>query len=218
MWQKIPPVVKNLIILNVLFFIITLLTGNFMYEKFSLFYFQSPFFRPYQLLTHMFMHGGFLHIFFNMYTLFIFGCVLENVWGGKKFLLYYLVTGFGAAFCHLFVMFLHVHHLEALYAAGDMAAQAQIINILRTPTIGASGAIYGCLLAYGMMFPNERLLLLFPPIAMKAKYFVIIFGVLELLFGVTGAEGNVAHFAHLGGMIFGFFMILYWKKHNKLYY
>ena len=213
-----PPVVKNLIVINVLMYLITAITGNFMYENFALFYFKSPFFKPYQLVTHMFMHGGFTHILFNMYTLYIFGCVLERVWGSQKFLFYYFVTGIGAALLHMGVMYLQLRGYIADFNAGDMFAQSSIQSILVTPTVGASGAIYGLLLAYGMLFPDNIMHLIFPPVALKAKWFVIIFGALELLLGLSGRGGNVAHFAHLGGMIFGFFLILYWKKNNRMYY
>lgn len=215
---SMPPVVKNLIMINVLMYLITVITGSFMYENFALFYFKSPFFKPYQLVTHMFMHGGFTHILFNMYTLFIFGCVLERVWGSRKFLFYYFVTGIGAALLHMGVMWLQLRGYIADLNAGDMYAQVNIQSLLTTPTVGASGAIYGLLLAYGMLFPDNIMQLIFPPVALKAKWFVIIFGALELLLGLSGRGGNVAHFAHLGGMIFGFFLILYWKKNNRMYY
>jgi len=215
---SMPPVVKNLLLINVIMYVITMITGNFMYENFALFYFKSPFFKPFQLVTHMFMHGGFTHIFFNMYTLFIFGGVLERVWGSQKFLLYYFVTGIGAALLHLGVMYLQLQGYIADLNAGDFMARANIQALLSTPTVGASGAIYGLLLAYGMLFPNNVMQLIFPPVALKAKWFVLIFGALELLLGLSGRGGNVAHFAHLGGMIFGFFLILYWKKNNRMYY
>ena len=215
---SIPPVVKNLLLINVIMYVITMITGNFMYENFALFYFKSPLFKPFQLVTHMFMHGGFTHIFFNMYTLFIFGGVLERVWGSQKFLLYYFVTGIGAALLHLGVMYLQLQGYIADLNAGDFMAGANIQALYSTPTVGASGAIYGLLLAYGMLFPNNVMQLIFPPVALKAKWFVLIFGALELLLGLSGRGGNVAHFAHLGGMIFGFFLILYWKKNNRMYY
>ena len=215
---NMPPVVKNLIIANVIVYIITMISGNFMYEHFSLFYFKSPFFKPFQLVTHMFMHGGFAHILFNMYALFIFGSVLERVWGSQKFLFYYFVTGIGAALLHLGVMYLQLRGYLADAQAGDLMATANIRALLTTPTVGASGAIYGLLLAYGMLFPNNIMQLIFPPVALKAKWFVLIFGALELLLGLSGRGGNVAHFAHLGGMIFGWFLILYWKKNNRMYY
>ena len=215
---NMPPVVKNLIMANVIVYIITMISGNFMYEHFSLFYFKSPFFKPFQLVTHMFMHGGFAHILFNMYALFIFGSVLERVWGSQKFLFYYFVTGIGAALIHLGVMALQLRGYEAAFNAGDMLARTGIQDILLTPTVGASGAIYGLLLAYGMLFPNNIMQLIFPPVALKAKWFVLIYGAIELMLGLSGRGGDIAHFAHLGGMIFGFFLILYWKKNNRIYY
>ena len=215
---NMPPVVKNLIMANVIVYIITMISGNFMYEHFSLFYFKSPFFKPFQLVTHMFMHGGFAHILFNMYALFIFGSVLERVWGSQKFLFYYFVTGIGAALIHLGVMALQLRGYMADLNAGDLLARAQIQDILVTPTVGASGAIYGLLLAYGMLFPNNIMQLIFPPVALKAKWFVLIYGAIELMLGLSGRGGDIAHFAHLGGMIFGFFLILYWKKNDRMYY
>ena len=213
-----PPVVKNLLLINIIMYVISVITGNFMYENFALFYFKSPFFKPFQLVTHMFMHGDFAHIFFNMYALFIFGSVLERVWGSQKFLFYYFVTGIGAALLHMGVMALQLNGYMAEYNAGNMFAQAGIQDILTTPTVGASGAIYGLLLAYGMLFPNNIIQLIFPPVALKAKWFVLIYGVIELWLGLSGKGGNIAHFAHLGGMIFGLVLILYWKKNNRMYY
>lgn len=205
----LPFVVKNLIIINAIVFVITMFAQNFMYGTFSLFYFTSPFFKPFQLITYMFMHGGFWHIFFNMFSLYMFGSVIESYWGGKKFFLYYMICGIGAGLINELVMYLQIAFAET---PGLVEAA-----INRVPTVGASGAIYGLLLAYGMMFPNNVLQFVFPPIAMKAKWMVIIFGAIELLSGLSGRGGNVAHFAHLGGMIFGVIMILYWKKKNRLY-
>ena len=216
--SNVPPAVKNIIIINVLVMIMTSLNDNFMYEKFALFYPTSPFFHWWQPVTHMFMHGGFTHILFNMYTLFIFGSVLERVWGSQKFLFYYFVTGIGAALLHLGVMALQLNGYMAELNAGNLLARAEIQEILLTPTVGASGAIYGLLLAYGMLFPNNIMQLIFPPVALKAKWFVLIFGALELLLGLSGRGGDIAHFAHLGGMIFGLILILYWKKNNRMYY
>lgn len=210
-WSSITPVVKNLVIINTIILIATYLIGDRMYEYFALFPFESPLFKPYQMITHMFMHGGFWHLFFNMYTLVIFGCVLERNWGSKKFLLFYFVTGLGAALCHDLVLHFQIVAAEN---AGNIVAMQQIAG---TPTVGASGAIYGVLLGYGMLYPNNVLQLIFPPIRLKAKWFVVIFGAIELLTGLTGMGGNVAHFAHLGGMIFGLLLILYWKKKNRLY-
>ena len=216
--RNMPPVVRNLIIINVTMLIITMITPEFMTSTFSLFYFESPFFKPFQLLTHMFMHGGIWHLAFNMYALWMFGSVLENVWGSKKFFIYYLVTGLGAALLHLFVLWIQVSSLESSLAAGNFAASIQIQNIMRTPTVGASGAVYGLLLGFGMLFPDNVLRFIFPPIALKAKWLVIIFGAIELLLGLANTASNIAHFAHLGGMLFGYFIIIYWKKKGRLYY
>ncbi len=203
---RITPIVKHFIIINVIMFALTLLAENFMMEKFALFYFNSPFFKPYQLISHIFMHGGFMHILFNMYSLYIFGSVLESVWGGKKFFIYYMVTGIGAALFHLFITYLRIESgvLDPYLAA-------------LIPMVGASGAIYGLLLAYGVLFPNNVLTLFFPPVSLKAKYMVFVFGGLEFLLGLGGSGDGVAHFAHLGGMLFGFVILMIWKRGNKLY-
>ena len=217
-FTSLPPVIKNLVIINALMLLITFFTGNFMYEKFSLFYFESEFFRPYQFVTHMFMHGNFIHLFFNMYSLIIFGVVLEHVWGSQKFFLYYMVTGLGAAALHSLVLYFDYTSQVAAFEAGNQYALQNIQNLLMTPTVGASGAVYGVLLAYGMLFPNNVLQLIFPPVALKAKWFVLIFGGIELLLGVSNTGGNIPHFTHLGRMLFGFFLIRYWKKNNKMYF
>ena len=215
--SNVPPAVKNIIIINVLVYLVTSLKGNFMYENFALFYPTSPFFHWWQPLTHMFMHGGFWHIFFNMYTLFIFGSVLERVWGTKKFLLYYFMTGLGAAAVHTGVEWIQMTHWMSQAAEGSMAAQASIHAMKMTPTVGASGAIYGLLMGYAMLYPDAIMSLIFPPVSMKAKWFVLIFAAIELFTGVTGTGGGIAHFAHLGGLIFGFILLMYWKKTRRLY-
>ena len=215
--SNVPTGIKNLIIINVLVMIMTSLNQDFMYEKFALFYPTSPFFHWWQPFTHMFMHGGFWHLFFNMYTLFIFGSVLERVWGTKKFLLFYFVTGFGAAAIHTGVEWIQMQTWMTQAAEGSMAAQASIHALKMTPTVGASGAIYGVLMGYAMLYPDSILTLIFPPISLKAKWFVLIFAAIELLTGVTGTGGSIAHFAHLGGLIFGFILIMYWKKKRTLY-
>ena len=211
-WSVMTPVVKNLIIINIIVAIGTWTVGDSMFGKFSLFAFESPFFRPWQLLTYMFMHGGFWHIFFNMYTLMIFGISLERVWGSRRFLLFYLVCGIGAGLCHALIMHFQI---SGMLAAGQMGAAYKLMGV---PTVGASGAIYGILLGYGMLYPNNILQLIFPPIALKAKWFVAIFAVIELATGLLGTNDGVAHFAHLGGMLFGLILILVWKKNNRLYY
>lgn len=216
----IPPVTRNLIIINTLILIITSFSKNFMYETFALFYPASPFFHWWQPVTHMFMHGGFGHLFFNMFTLYMFGSVLERVWGGKKYLLFYMVTGLGAALLHTGVEWLQTLHWQHIIHTGDpsaaIAATQSMRAMLTTPTVGASGAIYGLLLGYAMLFPDSVMTLIFPPISMKAKWFVLVFAVIELLMGVLGSDG-VAHFAHLGGMLFGFILIRIWRKSHKMY-
>lgn len=210
-WRMVTPVVKNLIIINAVIWIATVILGDSSYQYLALFPFESQYFQPFQLVSHMFMHGGFWHLFFNMYTLMIFGTALERMWGGNKFLVFYFVTGLGAALCHNLVLHLQIEHFIQI---GDMASAAMTKVI---PTVGASGAIYGVLLGYAMLFPNQILQLIFPPVALKAKYFVLIFGGIELITGLTGMGGNVAHFAHLGGMLFGLILILYWKKKKRMY-
>ena len=214
---NIPPAVKNIIFINILVMLMTMIKKDFMYETFALFYPTSPFFHWWQPVTHMFMHGGFWHLFFNMYTLWIFGSVLERVWGAKKFLLFYFVTGLGAALVHTGVEWLQMHNWLAEAAGGSYAAQLSIHTLKMTPTVGASGAIYGVLMGYAMLYPDAMMALVFPPIAMKAKWFVLIFGAIELLTGVTGTGGNIAHFAHLGGLIFGYLLMMYWRKKRTLY-
>lgn len=219
--SAIPPVTRNIIIINFLIWIISDLSHDFMYEKFALFYPKSQYFHWWQFVTHMFMHGGFWHVFFNMFTLYMFGSVLERVWGPKKYLLFYFVTGLGAAALHTGVEWmqcLHWEHIVNTGAAADaIAANRSIQALCMTPTVGASGAIYGLLLGYAMLFPDSMMTLLFPPITLKAKWFVLIFAVIELFTGVTGVGGGIAHFAHLGGMLFGLILILWWKKGNKMY-
>ena len=220
--SSIPPAVKNIIIINVLVMIMTALNQQYMISHFALFYPTSPFFKPWQIITHMFMHGGFWHIFFNMYTLFIFGCVLERVWGTKKFLVFYFVTGIGAALLHTGVQFIESQIYISQMADGSQQAAAAYQALKYTPTVGASGAIYGVLIGYAMLFPDSVLTLVFPPVSLKAKWFVLIFAAIELVTGITSAGassigGGIAHFAHLGGMLFGWLLILYWKQKRKMY-
>ena len=215
--SNIPTAVKNLIIINALVMVMMSLNQEFMIEKFALFYPTSPFFHWWQMLTHMFMHGDFLHLFFNMYTLFIFGSVLERVWGPKKFLIFYFVTGFGAAAIHTGVEWLQMQNWIAQAAEGSQTALIGLHNLKMTPTVGASGAIYGILMGYAMLYPDSIMSLVLPPISMKAKWFVLIFAAIELLIGVTKTNSGIAHFAHLGGLIFGFLLIMLWKKRGQLY-
>ncbi len=212
------PATFNIIIINVLVMIMITLNEGFMIEHFALFYPASPFFKPWQFITHMFMHGGFWHIFFNMYTLWIFGSVLERIWGWKKFLVFYFVTGLGAALLHTGVQFIEAQVYMSQIADGSLAAQTALHQLKLTPTVGASGAIYGVLIGFAMLYPDAMLTLIFPPVSLKAKWFVIIFAVIELFTGVFGIGGGIAHFAHLGGMLFGWMLIMYWKKKGKMYH
>ena len=217
LFSSVPAAVRNIIFINALVMVMTMLNQEFMYEHFALFYPTSPFFHWWQPLTHMFMHGGFWHLFFNMYTLYIFGSILERVWGARKFLIFYFVTGLGAALVHTGVEWLQMHNWIGQAAEGAIAAQASIHALKMTPTVGASGAIYGVLMGYAMLYPDSILTLIFPPVSLKAKWFVLIFAAIELLTGITGTGGGIAHFAHLGGLIFGFILIRFWKKRRTLY-
>ena len=259
-FRVLPVVVKNLLIINALVFVATwVLYDRFnidLSEYLGLFFFQSELFRPHQYVTYMFMHGGFTHLFFNMFALWMFGSVLENVWGPRRFLIYYFITGIGAAVFHTGVNWYTYYTMQEAISwfytdptPGNFAVlvsehfpyfrehaigfiiewsnnlnnpsylegareiielySAKMINI---PTVGASGAVFGLLLAFGMMFPNSVIYIYFF-FPMKAKYFVILYGALELYGGIINqADDNVAHFAHLGGMLFGFFLVQAWKK------
>ncbi|MCB0402071.1 MAG: rhomboid family intramembrane serine protease [Flavobacteriales bacterium] len=239
---NIPPVVKNLLIINGLFFLATILFGNQLNltEYLGLHYWKSPGFYPHQLVTYMFMHSNvdFTHILFNMFAVWMFGRILEQVWGGKRFLIYYMVTGIGAGIIQLVVA--HIR-LMPLYDAlppeaidmvmqegyGVIASGQNYVDpmlgsfnaLINGTTVGASGAVFGILLAFGILFPNTELMLLFPPIPIKAKWFVIGYGALELIMGfANNPNDNVAHFAHLGGMLFGFILIKVWKKDRNRFY
>lgn len=239
---SIPPVVKNLILVNALVYFATIVlksAGVDLFSFFGLYFPASQKFMPHQIFTYMFMHStsGLGHIFFNMFALYMFGRVLESVWGPKRFLLFYLVTGVGAALVHIMVTYFEYRVAAAQISPEQLAYVKEVgtqiwsegknfsdpllgkVNaILNVPTVGASGAVFGILLGFGMLFPNTELMLLFPPIPIKAKYFVVGYGALELIFGISGIQGSVAHFAHLGGMLFGYFMIRYWNKNSRTFY
>ncbi len=243
-FNLMPLVVKNLLIINGLFFLATVsMAGAFqldLIKTLGLHMPGSPDFEPYQFISHMFMHANFSHIFFNMFALWMFGSAIENLMGPKRFLTYYLITGFGAAFLHLGVSYMEMVNLRSeLLAAGYSAedlrqfietgsyrvlpgvSERALVGYLSKyfiPTVGASGAVFGILLAFGMFFPNSYIYLFFA-IPIRAKYFVIAYGVLELYFGVVNRPGdNIAHFAHLGGMLFGFLLIKYWRRRGQIYY
>ncbi len=262
---SMPPVVKNLILINILMLVATYALRNIgidLTEKLGLYYPGSEHFRPHQFVTHLFMHGDFFHLLFNMFALYMFGKVLEMVWGPRRFLVYFFVTGLGAAALHSFVTYIEISALQKsatafintpspeLLAAfvkahlshpstgvldlinnwGDAPNNPVLIqqgvDVVRAilemkidiPTVGASGAIFGVLLGFGYLFPNTELMLLFPPVPIKAKYFVMGYGAIELYLGVTESNSNIAHFAHLGGMLFGFILLKYWEKSTNKFY
>ncbi len=214
--SNITPVVKNLLIINILvFFGATMLEQTIgrdvILEWLAVYYPSSDSFKPVQLVTYMFMHGSVMHIFFNMLGLFMFGPPVEYVWGPKRFLTYYFVTGFGALILDFAVKYYQIHYTDL--------NPFEYAVITQTPMVGASGAIFGLLAAYGYLFPNNIIMPLFPPIPMKAKYFVIIFGAIELFTGINNMNSqtsNIAHFAHVGGALFGILMILYWNNGGQL--
>ena len=215
--SQLPPVTKNLVIINVIIFLATLVNEDFMIGTFALFYPTSPFFHWWQVVTHMFLHGGFWHILFNMYTLFIFGSVVERIIGSKKFLLFYFICGLGAVALHLGVQYLQMQSYMEGASLGNLVALQHIQEIKMTPTVGASGAIYGVLMGFAMLFPESRITLIFPPITLSAKWMVVAFVAIELLTGITGTASGIAHFAHLGGMLIGWLMIFLWRKRGILF-
>ena len=216
-FSSIPPVTKNLIIINLLFWLAEIVlprVGIDLVKYLGLHYFAASDFNAVQLVTYMFMHdpGSFGHVFFNMFSVFMFGRTLEMVWRSKRFLIYYLTTGIGAGLVQEVTWFFSLKDAidATIVQAGWETTRALLNNVI---TIGASGAVFGILLAFGMLFPNAELFIMFIPIPVKAKYFVIFYGIVELFLGVGNFSGdNIAHFAHLGGMLFGFFLIKYWKK------
>ncbi len=213
---SIPPVTLNLIIINFIIWLATLVlpkVGIDLIGWLGLHYFESEKFNVVQLITYMFLHdtSGLQHVFFNMFTVFMFGRTLEAVWGGQRFLFYYITTGIGAGLIQELTWFLEFRGLfNEITLAYGWEQTSLVMNQLIT--IGASGAGFGILLAFGMLFPNAELFILFIPFPVKAKYFVVFYGLIELFFGVSGRMDSVAHFAHLGGMLFGLILILYWKK------
>lgn len=216
-----PTVTKNLIIINILFFL-----GGFVATKYGidlnrylgLHFFLAEDFNLSQLFTYMFMHANFQHIFFNMFAVWMFGRVLEQVWGPKRFLFYYIVCGVGAGLVQEVVQYIQyaveLSAYDSVNLGGTIIPMSQYLNLMTT--VGASGAVYAILLAFGMLFPNQQLFIFPLPLPIKAKYFVIGYAILELVLGVSNrASDNVAHFAHLGGMIFGFILVMYWRKKNN---
>jgi len=241
---RITDTVKALIIVNVLFYLGSMLSGEVAYKLFSLYYFESPNFHFWQPLTHMFMHDSqsIMHILFNMFGLYMFGSPLEARWGRNKFLFFYFSAGIGAALIHSMVNYYQVQSgVDALLAGGwsqtditnflttgtggsrsilEVVSQGEIDSIFSSynvPAVGASGAIYGILVAFGMMYPNTELMLIFLPIPIKAKYFIPALLLIDLFSGLTGFSlfgQNIANWAHIGGALFGFIMAYYWKKNS----
>jgi membrane associated rhomboid family serine protease len=217
-FQVIPPVIKNLVIFNALVFLAQQVFPS-MDNLFALHDIHSVYFRPYQLITHLFMHGSIEHILFNMFALWMFGSILENVWGGKKFLVFYILCGLGSAVLHLLVLY---HQMAPLMEEFQLLPPEQQQDLLYSATfrvneatIGASGAIFGCLAAFGYLFPNSLIYLYFF-VPIKAKWFVLGYAAMELFFGIRNSAGdNVAHWAHLGGAIVGLILVIYWNRSNR---
>ncbi len=219
--RSIPTVTKNLLIINIIAFIASLVLagkGIDLNNIFGLHFFMASDFHLYQFFTYMFMHGGWEHIFFNMFALWMFGCVVENVWGPKKFLFYYILCGIGAGFVQEIAQLVSLC-ITYHFSLGDVFSLRDELAVALNgwTTVGASGAIYAVLLAFGMIFPNERIFIFPLPIPIKAKWFVMFYVVVELFSAMgSGGNDNVAHFAHLGGMLFGFILIRYWTKHPEV--
>lgn len=235
--NSIPTVTKNLLIINVLCFfggVVAMKYGINLNDLLGLHFFMASDFNPAQLITYMFMHGGFQHIFFNMFALWMFGRTLEQVWGPKRFLFYYMICGIGAGLVQELVTgvrymsaeaALSPEAIETVYREGAGLLKSHMnfadpllgnFNLtLNGSTVGASGAIYGILLAFGMLFPNSQMFVFPIPFPIKAKYFVMGYAALEIFLGFGASADGIAHFAHLGGMIFGFILIMYWRKKNN---
>jgi membrane associated rhomboid family serine protease len=234
MRMNLTPAVKNIIIINVLIYLACFVVPG-LNDALTGYYFASPNFRPWQIVTHMFMHSqyDFTHIFFNMYALYLFGTALENYWGTKRFVIYYMTCGVGAFFLHMGVGYFEIQKMMQVLSDKEVyqvmitgleegkAYKVQMVELysaINTGVVGASGAVFGVLLGFGMLFPNTELMLLFPPIPLKAKYFVMIYGAIEFYLAMRQTTGdNVAHYAHLGGMLFGYLLLKYWQKNSKVW-
>ena len=228
MFRNIPIVTRNLLIINVLVYLLASvveLGGKSLTDWGALHFFMASDFHVYQFITYQFLHGGFTHLFFNMFALWMFGCVIENVWGSKKFIFYYIFCGIGAGLCQEMVQYISfaadgltsLDPAQVLNVNGQrLMTVDQIMNL--SSTIGASGAVYGILLAFGMTFPNERIFIFPLPIPIKAKWFVAIYAIIEFVSAMSSVGDGVAHMAHIGGMLFGFLLILYWRKRPNSYF
>jgi membrane associated rhomboid family serine protease len=222
-FQMIPPVIKNLIIVNVLVFLAQNTFGNYgsfnMENLFALHDVHSVYFKPHQLVTYLFMHGDIGHIFFNMFALWMFGSILENFWGAKKFLIFYMACGIGAGLLHLAVLYKEMAPIMEIFRQYPIEQQQELLYDpsfkVNGATVGASGAVFGCLAAFGYLFPNSLIYLYFF-VPIKAKWFVLIYAGMELFLGIRNSAGdNVAHWAHLGGAVVGILLVLYWKKNDR---
>ena len=241
---NLPPVTKNLLIINIIVYLFMALVprAGMQIEQYgALYYFTSDQFLPWQLVSYMFIHVNFWHLFFNMFSLWMFGVIVERTLGSQKFLLYYISCGLGAALIQEGVFALMINHYAGLFSNGDALcgllreshvtygqlfdlginpdepAVGALLGLYHTPTVGASGAIYGILLAFGFLYPQMRIYLMFPPVPMKARTAVIMFAAIELLLGIYNSQADtVAHFAHLGGMLIGIIILLWWKKSGTL--
>ena len=225
-FQYIPPVIKNLIIANVLVWFAQITFGNSsafsMEDIFALHDIHSPLFRPHQLVTHLFLHdpSNFLHLFFNMFALWMFGSILENLWGPKRFLIFYVLSGLGSAALHLSIIYYQNAHIIEAFNSWDPDTQLRNIDALHArineATLGASGAVFGCLAAFGYLFPNTEMLILPIPFPIKAKWLVLGYAGMELYLGIKNSAGdNVAHWAHLGGAVVGLLLVIYWNRNNR---
>ena len=235
LFGNLPTVTKNLLIINIICFI-----GSMIFKQattfFGVFYPDSPFFKIWQVITYMFMHGSFAHIFFNMFALVMFGGVIERILGPKKYLNYYLISGLGALVLQYGIQAIEVYNIAGTvrasqflnfnFTSGMVSTNLPIIkdqldtllSIYGTPLVGASGAIYGLLLAYGYLFPNAEIMLIFLPIPIKAKYFIPILIVIEIFLGFSNSGGSIAHLAHVGGALFGFILLKIWGIRRTNYY
>lgn len=235
LFGNLPTVTKNLLIINIICFI-----GSMIFKQattfFGVFYPDSPFFKIWQVITYMFMHGSFAHIFFNMFALVMFGGVIERIFGPKKYLNYYLISGLGALVLQYGIQAIEVYNIAGTvrasqflnfnFTSGMVSTNLPIskdqldtlLSIYGTPLVGASGAIYGLLLAYGYLFPNAEIMLIFLPIPIKAKYFIPILIVIEIFLGFSNSGGSIAHLAHVGGALFGFILLKIWGIRRTNYY
>lgn len=237
--RNIPPVTLNLVAINVLIWLACTFAPSLdasLSRLCGLHYFLSPDYHFWQPLTYMFIHAGFSHLFFNMFGVVMFGAIVERVLGSARYLLFYLAAGIGAAFIQEGVYAVWIANLKSALPPDitltEIATQSSelfrhdlsryiftisnIFQIINTPTVGASGALFGVLLAFGMIFPNMPMYIMFIPVPIKAKWLVLGYGAIELFLGVTGLQQGVAHFAHLGGMLIGFILILYWRKKGEI--